>query len=255
VTLLAPAYFDWLPVLLHTYLPRRSDTWKVLVGPVMFPAASLALATLIRPRPPGLLGSSWALGSAGFVLAALVQGKNYPNHWLPGTGLALAALLTMLLMPQVARARRAAVGGWVAALAFVELYGFTIRPDAALVQAVVRLAPRAPSLMALSPQLTTGHPLTRLVGGHWAGSRAALFTAAGALRDRGTDSFASKAYRDDIDAFVTDLQRHSPDVVLVDIPSKHWLMSESAIGRAMAAYEPVAVVNQTEVWLRRNGSR
>jgi hypothetical protein len=250
VALLAKAYFDWLPVLVHTYVPRRSETWKVLVGPVMFPAAALALASLLRPRAATPLTWAWALGSAGFVLAALVQGKNYPNHWLPGAGLALAALLTILLHPQVNQARRAAVGAWTAALAFVELYSFTIRPDAALIALVQSLAPPAPSIIALSPQLTTGHPMARQVGGHWAGSRAALFIAAGAWRDRATDGLASKAYRDDLHTFVTDVERHSPDVVLVDVDSKDWLMGEPAIARVMAAYKRAAVVNETEVWMR-----
>jgi len=248
----ARPYFDLLPSLLRTYVPMHGPPWKILVGPAMFPAMCLGLALLVRRRPMPPLAMAWFLASAGFVLAAVAQAKNYPNHWLPGAALATAAAFALLAAPGVPRLRRLAVGAWLGLVVLLEMYNWAIRPDPAVASAIRRVAPPAPKVIALSPQLVTGHPVTRNVGGTWVGSRAGLYAASGARFVGLDDRAARQAYRDDIQAFVADVQRHSPDVVLVFRPSKAWLLREPAVARAMSPYAPAARAGDTEVWVRRD---
>jgi hypothetical protein len=246
------AYFDRLSLLTETYGRVHAALWKVFVGPSIFPAICLALAILLRaPRVPAL-ATAWGLGSAGFVISAIAQAKNYPNHWLPGAALALAAVFVLLASPGITTARRRWIGASLAVLAAYEVQTWVILPDPAVAMALVRVAPPSPSIIALSPELTTGHPLTRNVNGTWAGSSAGLYTAA-AARFAGLNRPAvMKAYRDDIRSFANDVERRAPDVVLVDVPSKKWLMREPAVVHAMSGYRPAARAGDTEIWIRRN---
>lgn len=120
-----------------------------------------------------------------------------------------------------------------------------------LVSLIEREAPPSPRIMELGSQLTTGHPATRLVGGHWVASRAGLFTAAGARFVGRDDPEVTAIYREDIHSFAVDVKRGKPDLILVDRPEKRWLMREPEIRDAMAAFRPVARDGDTELWLRR----
>lgn len=255
VLLFARSYFDWLPVIAQIYGPVRVAWWKVFAGPALYPAVCLTLAVLIRPPRIPPLVAAWALGSAGFVLAAFAQAKNYPNHWLPGAGLALAAAFALLALPQIASRRRACVGAALGAVSLFIMHHWAIRPDPAVAAAIQRVAPPAPRLMALSPQLTTGHPVTRNVGGQWVGSRPALFTASAALFVGLDSDIASKAYREDIRSFAIDVKRHSPDLILVDRKSREWLMGEPEIAPVMKAYRLAESTKNTEIWLSRSPRR
>ncbi len=246
----AQAYLEWLPTLAPVYGRMHDLPWKIFVGPSLFPMLCLALVLMLRPPRIPAIAIAWALGSAGFMLAAFAQAKNYPNHWLPQSGLAFASAFAILGSPGIERARRAAVG---AALAFVmacAMYHWAIRPDPAVAAAIRQVAPPAPRVIALSTELTSGHPVTRNVGGRWIGSRASLFTASGA-RFVGLDKPATRAaYREDIQSFATDVDRGSPDVILVDRPTKAWLMREPPVLRVMRGYRYAAITDTTEIWVR-----
>jgi hypothetical protein len=135
------------------------------------------------------------------------------------------------------------------------MYQWVILPDPAVASAIKRVAPPTPSMIALSPQLTTGHPVTRNVDGRWVGSRAGLFTASGAAHAGLKDPIARDAYREDVDSFGRDVAAHSPDVVLVSRAAKKSLMREPSIAAAMSPYRPAAVTKDTEVWVRRSLKR
>ena len=110
----------------------------------------------------------------------------------------------------------------------------------------------------LGPDLLTGHPLVRNVGGRWAGSRAALFIADGAHDElanaRGeVRSKLFRWYQADIDAFANDVERERPDVVLVDSrPQLAWLRDDPRVRRTMLNYRPAARAGAIEVWTRRD---
>ena len=114
-----------------------------------------------------------------------------------------------------------------------------------------RVAPQAPKIIALSPQLTTGHPVTRNAGGRWVGSRAGLFMASGAKYVGLNSDTARRAYREDIRSFTVDVARQSPDAILVLKASKSWLMGEPSIARTMRDYRFEASAGDTEIWVRR----
>ncbi len=255
VVALTPDYLRLLPLIGQTYARMHEVMWKVLVGPSLFPFACFALAMLLRPKPVAPLAVAWGLGSAGFVLAAILQAKNYPNHWLPGTALAVAALAVVLAQASIPAFRRAAVCGALAIFMGTAMYQWAIRPQPAVTAAILKVAPPHPTVIALSPQLRTGHPVTRNIGGRWVGSSAGLFTAAAAQFVGLHDADSRKAYRDDLNAFATDVRLGSPDIVLVDRDSKSWLLGEPVIARAMQPYRPAIAAKDTEVWVRKAGGR
>jgi hypothetical protein len=255
VLLFARSYLDWVPVIAHIYAPVRALWWKVFVGPTIFPAVCLALAILMRPPRIPPIVVTWALGSVGFLLAAIVQAKNYPNHWLPGAGLALAATFMLLALPQIGSRRRACIGAALAGVSLFMMDRWAIRPDPAVAAAIQRVAPPAPKILALSPQLTTGHPVTRNVDGQWVGSRPSLFMSSAALFVGLDDDITRTAYRDDIRSFAIDVQRHSPDLILVNRASKEWLMGEPGIVPAMQAYRLAESTEETEIWIARRPAR
>jgi hypothetical protein len=255
ILVLAGAYLELVPVIAATYGSVRAAAWKILVGPTFYPAICVALACVLRPRRISSLSIAWLLGAAGFLLATFAQGKVYPNHWLPQAGLALAAAFAIVLVSKAAPFGRVAVAAGLAVVALFEMQFWAITPDPAVASEIRRLAPSQPKIIALSSQLTTGHPVTRNVGGTWTGSRAGLYTATGA-RVAGLDSdLAARAYREDIASFAEDVRRTRPDVVLVDPASKNWLLREPAIESAMNPYEFVVLAGDTEIWLRRGRSR
>jgi hypothetical protein len=255
ILLFVPAYLAWVPVIARTYAPVHDAPWRVLVGPAFFPAITIVLASLLRPKRIPSLTCTWGLGAAGFLLAALIQGKNYPNHWLPEAALALAAAAMVLPRPEIQKGRRTCI---VTALAFVglcEMYHWIILPDPLVAQAIREVAPPAPSIIALSPELTTGHPVTRNVDGRWVGSRAGVFLASGARHVGLGTSQVRAVYREDLRAFRIDVAKNSPDIILVSIPAKKWLMSELDVTAAMAGYRPARRTGDVEVWVRRSSSR
>lgn len=252
ILLFTPAYFNWVPVFARVYGPMHAPFWTVLVGPTMFPAICLALAALVRlNRVPPVI-AAFAFGAAGFLLAAILQAKNYPNHWLPQAALAWAGTVALLGVPRVEPARRAVIATALALVAAGEVYHWAIRPDPAVAQAIMRVAPPRPTVIALSTELTSGHPVTRNIDGRWVGSRPSLFTASGARFVGLRDPAVRAAYREDIDSFAKDVARNNPDVVLVDRPTKEWLMAEPVIARAMTPYRFAAITKTTEIWVRRD---
>jgi hypothetical protein len=249
----APEYFRWVPVLARTYGLIHDEWWKVIIGPAFFPVVCIALAALLKPRRIPALAWAWGLGALGFLVAAIAQVKDYPNHWLPEAALALAAVVAVASTPGVQQARRKLILLALAAVGFCEMYHWVILPDPSIAAAIREVGPPNPTIIALSPELTTGHPVTRNVDGTWVGSRAALFTAAGARHAGMQDEPTRQDYREDINSFSADVAKHSPDLVLVLVPAKKWLMSEPAIGRTMKEYRRAAVEGDTEVWVRRSG--
>lgn len=251
VAAFAPAYFDYVPVILETYSPMRDKWWKVAIGPALYPAICAALVLLLRPPRIPSLTVAWGLGAAGFLAAAVIQAKNYPNHWLPQAGLAIAAAFVVLPFARAERGRAMLVAAGLAVVGLSLMNHWIIRPDPAIAVAIERVAPPRPKIIALSPQLTTGHPVTRNVGGEWVGSRAGLFTASGAKYSGMKTTLAQKAYREDIQSFADDVGRTSPDIVLVHVNSKRWLMSEPSVAAAMTQFEKASSAGDTEIWLRR----
>jgi hypothetical protein len=175
--------------------------------------------------------------------------------------LGFAGLALLITEQGVDAARRRLIVVTGAALVCLELYAMgSIQPIPGLAEAVARVAPPRPSVITLGSELRTGHPLVRNVDGRWAGSRAALFIAAGAharlaSEGRQPDPRLQRWYRADIESFADDVRRERPDVVLVDAdPGLAWLRNEPQVRAVMAAYRPRARADEVEVWVRVVGN-
>jgi hypothetical protein len=194
---------------------------------------------------------------AGFTTAVVIQGKGYWNHALPGIALALVALAISILT-SAASSRRSLEFAALAVLGMgVTATMLMIQPPRGLVPALRQVAPQHPSIMTLGTDLSVGHPATRLVGGHWVGTRAALFTAAGVRYRTGNLTTPSSAtfrhwYEEDLALFEKDVERNRPDVLLVEKEDMPWLSKEPIVQSVMAQYRPARDVGDIEIWLRRS---
>jgi len=243
------AYLELLPALSRTYLMYHDSWWNVVANPLLFPAIVLLLALLLRPTRIPALVVTCGMGAIGFAAAAIIQAKGYPNHLYPGAALALFAALTIVGGVPPKREKRAIAGALAVAI-FWQIHGWAILPDPKLATAITEVAPPHPKVIALSRELTTGHPVTRNVGGTWVGSQAGVYFA-GLAHDQGMhDPIAAEAYRRDIRGFARDVARDSPDVILVDRRDKAWLMREPQIAGAMGQYFPRSRAGDIEIWVR-----
>jgi hypothetical protein len=259
VVVFTPEYLQLLPMLTAAYLPLH-DYWLTLLrGPVVIvPLAIYALARFLRPSRVAALPAMFLIASAGFTVAGLIQGKGYLNHALPGMALGFVGLVLLTNEPGIDRGRRNFVLTATAALAGLELYAMaSIQPIRGLAEAVQRVAPRHPGVITLGPDLLTGHPLVRNVGGRWAGSRAGMYIAVGAHSELSGARGPAKArllrwYEGDVAAFADDVERERPEVILVDArPELAWLRNEPKIQSAIGGYGPRARVGDVEIWVRR----
>jgi hypothetical protein len=257
VVVFTTEYLQLLPMLRAAYLPLHEQWLIFLRGPVVIvPLAIYALALFLRPGRVAALPAMFLIASAGFAVAGLIQGKGYLNHALPGMALGFVGLVLLALEPGIDRGRRSFVLVATAALACLELYAMaSIQPMPGLAQAVTRVAPPRPSVITLGPDLLTGHPLVRNVNGRWAGSRAGMYIAVGAHSEFSTghpDPRLLRWYEADVAAFVKDVQRERPDVILVDArPELAWLRQEPKIQSVVGGYGPRARVGDVEIWVRR----
>ncbi|WP_205480918.1 hypothetical protein [Sphingomonas arenae] len=257
--LFARAYFDYLPLLAGTYLHMRERWHLMLAGPSVFtPAALLGLAALLRPARVPPLATTLFLGTVGFALAAVIQGKSYANHALPGTALGIAAFGVLLLKGGVTRERQRLVGAAALIMAAIPLSStHRILPQPGLAEALRRVAPPNPKMITLGTELVTGHPAVRNVDGRWIGSRASLFTVAGVQYRRPTKMSGAERvqlerwYQADIQSFADDVARGRPDVVLVEVLEKRWIAREPLLVKAMRPYRYATRAGDIEIWLRR----
>jgi len=260
VLLFTPDYLQLLPILSEVYVPLREPWTAVLRDPVFtVPLAIYAMAFALRPPRIAALPAMFLIGSAGFAAAGLIQGKGWLNHALPGMALGFVGLALLVADFDMTRGRRALFLSAMAALAATQLYGMaSIRPAPGLAETVARVAPPQPSMITLGPDLLTGYPLVRNVGGRWVGSRAAMFIADGA-HDRlanargGARANLMRWYQADLDAFADDVRRGQPDIVLVDTrPQLTWLRTEPQVLSTMRPYRPAARVGSIQIWVRRD---
>ena len=245
-----PEYFAWIPVFTQTYLKMHAPLEKLAFSALLFPAAALLPVLLVRQARAPALAVVTLLSAAGFVLAAVLQAKNYANHWLPGAALALLASALIIASGNARRELRAVAALLWVGIALWQTQIWSFRPDPSVEAVLRRVAPVNPTMIALSRELSSGHPLTRNVDGRWVGSRASLFTAA-AARDWGLgDPVARHAYHADIAGFARDVATHRPVVVLVDRPDKAWLLGEPEVASVLRSYRPAGRAGNTEIWLR-----
>lgn len=263
VILLFPAFFSRaLPLVRTVYLPSGGGWMSVIEAPATAIFAVALFLWLWTAR--GSLRNSASLppmlAAIGFFAAALVQGRGYLNHLYPAVALAfLAAAIAQLESNERDRVRLAALGllGLFALRIFINVAGYP-----RLTETVREVAPERPGIIVAGSNLSIGHPLTRQVGGRWAGRRASLWASGTANElllanpDPATRARLRAYQAEDRRIFVEDVQRRRPDVVLVPgADGLRFIRTNPEVARALAGYRRVAEAEGVHVLLRSGSGR
>jgi len=268
----AVAYPEFLanvaPMARDIYISDRMPIGALFGDPILIDwtalIALLAYAARGRWREP--LIATPALASAGALAVYLIQGKLWPNHGYPA--LALAALALGPLVLENLASRRAGrnprtpltVDAGFAVVVALALYWLSWGDDsAALEHAVAATAPH-PRVLAISPLVQTGHPLTRRIGGVWVGYAPSLVItemSQRALSRSPNDAALYEPYLDlDRRRLVADIVDNRPDAILV--AGKTWLawaQSHPDVAAALAAYHLGETADHVMVYARNDAGR
>lgn len=189
------------------------------------------------PRHPAAIALA---ASLGFYFAFVVQGKMWPYHLYPAVALAilggaLAAFDRVLLetggrsaeiaslFAKASLLRRLLNPGAAGAgilVGFLVLF-FAHPPHQILAAAIARLHSH-PVIASLSGDIAVGHPVTRMVNGHWGVSQPSFWVLTNGLmlRLRNPDLSAARlsaieaVENADLAVFLADLRRSRPDILL-----------------------------------------
>jgi len=124
----APHYLAMVRLLARGYMAHEADWFSFLSAPYFQATAVLSLLALLAMPQRDNLARVLLLAIAGFALAALIQHKPWPYHWIPA--LALACLLFGQALAQAAASQAEAGlarGPLVALLALALLSGLALR--------------------------------------------------------------------------------------------------------------------------------
>ncbi|MER8835533.1 hypothetical protein [Mesorhizobium sp. M0909] len=119
---------------------------------------------------PDLAAVALAASVAG-LFPLFYQGKGWAYHAYPTIFCAVAAILCLLALPRAGRRSTEPLAA-LAAVVFAFLpYWSTQKPDPAVV-AAIRAATDRPTVALISPDIATGHPLSRMIGGQFVSTTA-----------------------------------------------------------------------------------
>jgi len=244
---LADAY-----VSVRSYLPMLQ-----MYGPT---ALFLGIATFLfwpnERAAPELAVTALLCSMAG--LAALVwQAKGWAYHAYPALVFALFALIVLSCLPTTARSGwragqamrpiRQATLAIAALAAFLPLW-VTQKPSDEIVATIAEAVDR-PAVVSISIDIATGHPLTRMAGGHYRLSHPNLWLVRSAERLIGQvsddpDEIARlTAMRDGFLAgAVTEIERIAPDIILDSVgQTSAWrtIHADEGMQRVLADYDVI----------------
>lgn len=267
-----PAYVTAaLPLVVDVYAPLRDSAAHLVASP-LFLANVLLLAALFiasRRRAGAARTLAFAAASAGFLATFFIQGKGWMNHAYPSIALALMAGASFLLQPPKIEAREEAhrlrffaLFVFVPALCVAPFLFGTIKDFGngeeypGLTDAVRRLAPAHPKIIALAEQLDVGHPLVRRLGGTWVGRQNCLWVSWGVryLLGEGIADAAQRArlvahMREDEEIFAKDVALGRPDILLTESPQlESWARGQPALAAIFESYDRVGEIGQVGIW-------
>lgn len=275
IGLFFPAYYSHAaPLILDVYTAAHESAQNFLthtLAPVYI-ALSLTLMFLARGSVPrrDTLTALWA--SLGFFVCFILQGKGWINHAYPAVALAFLAWLSFLCGQPRLSQRAAPIGDrWLVKFFFVPAFFSApaffgaanqwadLEEHPGLRDAILRLAPPHPRMIALAHQPDIGHPVTRHVGATWVGRQSALWISAsvGYLWDQSINGSPYRARlanyrREDLAIFAQDVETARPDVILVeDARIREWAARQPETANVLAAYERAGNAREVEIWTRR----
>lgn len=274
VVVLVPAYVsDVLPVVLEIYRPVKRGIAAMLgnMATLEWLAALAALAWLTRRRLTEAVTAPFVAASAGFFIAFLEQGRGWPYHAFPAAALIALAVLRAApaaLASGVPVRRIAAVAGILACLMPLPNLGFFIHSPNDIV-AAIRAARPAPRIVAITTDLTPGHPITTDSGGRWVGTHSSRWITVYAESRRRMSNDPEVIARCEMwqafdrAAVNRDLAERRPDIVLVGHGGRDWhawIAADPETARLMSNYrllarQPIRPGEETrfeavEAWIR-----
>jgi hypothetical protein len=120
-----------------------------------------------------------------------------------------------------------------------------------LIEPIRRLS-QHPKMLIITSDLSVGHPLTRQVGGSWAGRVASLWISAGVFRrhlnetlDADTKAVLRAYAKRDRDMLAEDIRRQKPDIIVIEreyFDWEAWARSEPVIAEELKAYHVAEVI-------------
>ena len=208
-----PDYLAMLPLLRAVYLQLREDPITLMRSLVAaLPVALAALAWWLLGARVGIVP---AVLGAGLRDRRRVQGKGYLNHAYPAAALGFLASGVLLSDDRPFRQRRAVGLLATVRLAMLKWHAFSsVVGHPGLAQAVAQVAPPHPRMIALSDEISVGHPLVRHVAGRWVGRSGALWATGGVAGRLATGAVAPDERQRldaiaeaEADAFVADVRQ------------------------------------------------
>jgi hypothetical protein len=268
-----PAYHGYeIPLIVDVYGIAR-DRWSNLAFGGLAPVHAILLAGFVfvtrgETIAPAARVAAWtpAWASTGFLAAFFIQGKGWINHGYPGVALILFAWAVFVLDHRA----RSIAGGRLVKFLFIPLFaaapalhgGVQLWSNGeehpGLREAVARLAPAHPRVIAFARELNFGHPVTRQLEGTWVGRQSALWIPVfvAQLLPRADDpAYRARLLeyrREDLAALARDMRHGRPDVVIVeDQTTREWVEKQPETAGALEDYRKAGAVDEIEIWTRR----
>jgi hypothetical protein len=271
VAALFPAFTtDLLPMILAVYVARPAPVvdmmpvfvlWLVIIGMIF------ALRRRAAFDPPFCV---LLAASCGWALAFLVQGKGWPYQSVPMLSLAVLALAiagNWFALPQPGAGTEKG-RGW---LARTTIAGAVVgacfcwnnrAADISSYAAKIRQLGPHPTMLAITSDISLGHPLVREVGGVWVGRVCSNWITNGVLLRRRSETLDAEtaARLDAYEAFdrailAEDIARSRPDVILVEkvyFDWDAWARSDPALREQLKGYREVDTLNGIVILQRRS---
>ena len=228
---LYPAFWaDMVPLVALLYLPARVPVLDMLNGGFPMLVAGGAIAAFLiagkHPRAPLAPRVLVACASiAGFLAAALVQGKGWPYHFYP----ALALIVVLIAAAGLARASERGKTAALVAFACAGLFSaqfwlwFNSGIDMRAVEQPLRALGKNPRVLAISSDFAVAFPAVRAVDGIWAGRSIGHwipYFVAGLAAKPGFDRSLLPAWREaaekDRRQLAREIAEGRPDAILVE---------------------------------------
>ena len=268
---------DMLPLVVTVYVPVKTEFWRFVIA-FATPLWLLALALIVWLKRRAVLEPPFCLllaASFGFAISYYVQQKGWAYHSYPMLALAVMALAIAFIDRwhggpastagstdnRWARLASAIIAALIAGFAFCWMSAIPDRSG--LATAVGALKPH-PKILAISEDLTIGHPLTRQVEGIWVSRVPSLWITAGVLLrqkyetlDAQTNARLNAYAARDRAMLMEDIARQRPDVILVERSKSFdwmtWANSDPMLAQQLEHYREYGTVDDVLI-LRRGDS-
>ena len=269
-----PHFFsDVFPLLSLVYLPAKENLLSFLlrVATPLWAVMLLLIARLLGWRALKSPFSFLLAGSIGFSVAYYVQQKGWPYQSYPMLALGLVALVLAVVENWRDGVDAPGSGAWkpmgiaTLAIAAVTFTWMDVAIDRSALAGPIRAIKAQPRILALSPDLSIGHPITRQVQGTWVSRVSAQWMTLGAAIRSETETLdpATQAKLADCIALdrrllTEDIVRGRPDVILVQIMETidwlAWARQDPALADALKPYRPDRTVGDVLILRRIGGS-